>query len=223
MLGNGVYFADTFEKSLNYATDYYDGHHSAYKLMLLCEVALGSKTANYEPSNHYYNSSNLHQDLHSMKGEGSNIPDPNNAIYDANGVLIPMGPCVRYSRPAGDSNSNSGFGGLNNASLLHQNEYAVYDENRVKIRYLLIIRDSSRCYLCSESNKTSLKPFHTHDIKKYDYSTFNNYEAEITKAYLTHKNETPQSVFNEGLEQFIEFGLYSKFSFYHLLRLLLQA
>jgi predicted transcriptional regulator len=83
MLGNGIYFADTFAKSLNYSSEYYGDRQSTYRIMLLCEVALGPRQAVYQ--------SNLEmqtENLDSMKGEGSNIPDPDNAVYDANGVSI---------------------------------------------------------------------------------------------------------------------------------------
>ncbi|OAD03837.1 hypothetical protein MUCCIDRAFT_125379, partial [Mucor lusitanicus CBS 277.49] len=39
LLGDGIYFADTFSKSLNYSTESFGSHRSAYRLMLLCEVA----------------------------------------------------------------------------------------------------------------------------------------------------------------------------------------
>jgi hypothetical protein len=83
MLGNGVYFADTFAKSLNYSSEYYGDHQSTYRIMLLCEVALGSRQAVYQ-----YGPEIQTENLDSMKGEGSNIPDPDNTVYDTKGVSV---------------------------------------------------------------------------------------------------------------------------------------
>jgi hypothetical protein len=212
MLGNGVYFADTFAKSLNYATDYYGSHQSSYRLLMLCEVALGSNTKVFE--HNYYNQSETN-DLHSMKGEGSNIPDPDIAVYDANGVCIPMGPCISSTVPTTGTNTgvfNALNNGFNNRPLLNHNEYAVYDENRVKIRYLMIVRESSSCFLCSSPQRqhSALKPLHEHDVKKYKYEAFNNFEGEVIKAYLSHESKSPQDIFNQGLDDFIESKKYSK-------------
>lgn len=211
MLGNGVYFADTFAKSLGYATDYYGNHQSSYKLLLLCEVALGSKTAIYQ--HNIYNPPNT-KELDSMKGKGSNIPDPDNAVHDANGVCVPMGPCIPFARANNSTNTNTfgGYSSFNSAPLLNYNEFAVYDENRVKIRYLMIVRDSKSCFLCSKtkSERASLKPLHEHDVKEYDYAAFNDFEGEVIKAYLTHENKSPQDIFDQGLNEFIDSGKYSK-------------
>lgn len=84
MLGNGVYFADTFSKSLSYSSEYYGSRESTYRIMLLCEVALGPRQAVYEQ----YRTQAQTSDLDSMKGQGSNIPDPDNAVHDATGVSM---------------------------------------------------------------------------------------------------------------------------------------
>lgn len=80
LLGDGIYFADTFSKSLNYSTESFGSHRSAYRLMLLCEVALGSETVYGEQSEE------ADQEYDSMKGKGQNIPDPENTVYDESGV-----------------------------------------------------------------------------------------------------------------------------------------
>jgi hypothetical protein len=51
--------------------------------MLLCEVALGSRQAVYQ-----YGPEIQTENLDSMKGEGSNIPDPDNTVYDTKGVSV---------------------------------------------------------------------------------------------------------------------------------------
>ncbi|KAG2201741.1 hypothetical protein INT47_002001, partial [Mucor saturninus] len=197
MLGNGIYFADTFSKSLNYANEDYGSHQSDYKILLLCEVALGSKTAVYEN----YLSTNNTDKLHSMKGEGSNVPDPSNSLYNNDGVCIPMGPCIPFSRPSSISGQ---------PPLLGYNEFAVYDVDRVKIRYLLIIRESTKCYLCSASNQHSLKSLYKHNVKAHNLSAFNTFEGEVIKAYLSYEKLSPQDIFEQGLGNLIETGDYKK-------------
>lgn len=201
MLGSGVYFGDTFAKSLNYSTENYGTHQSAYRLLFVCEVALGSKTAIYDQSNYKLSTDNLD----SMKGEGSSTPDPDNAVYDSNGVCIPMGPCIPFTRTAGED------GQINSTPFLNHNEFAVYDQNRVKIRYLLIIRDSKSCFLCSKPEERNLKPLHEHNLKSYNYIRFNEFEREVIEAYMTYQNLSPQDIFDQDLNKFIESGNYSKF------------
>ena len=203
MLGNGVYFADTFVKSLGYTNDYYGNQNSSYKMLLLCEVALGSKTSFYDPFSHQTQAS----DLHSMKGEGSSTPDPGKDVYNSDGMCIPIGSCVPYTFP--DSTNQSSYRSSGSTPHFSNNEYAVYDENRIKIRYVVIVRDAATCYLCSKS-QSSLKAAQKHNVTKYDYSVFNSFEAEATKAYLTYKNKSPQDVFDEGLKMYIDTEAYSK-------------
>lgn len=81
-MGNGVYFADTFSKSLNYSSEDFGNHRSAYKLMLLCEVSLGKEKLYGD------HSTEDDQTINSMKGQGMNIPDPENTVYDDNGVSL---------------------------------------------------------------------------------------------------------------------------------------
>lgn len=208
MLGDGIYFADTFVKSLNYSSEDYGSHQSNYKILLLCEVALGSKTAVYE--NHL--SLNNTDELHSMKGEGSNIPDPCKALYNKDGVCIPIGPCITFSRSVSTTNQ---------PSLLGFNEFAVYNAHRVKIRYLLIIQESTKCYLCSKSNRDKLKPLHQHDVKNYNFSAFNPFESEVIKAYLSYEKKSPQDIFEQELNNFIDTGEYSKLKYHIIFYLIL--
>ncbi|RCH89506.1 hypothetical protein CU098_003095 [Rhizopus stolonifer] len=199
LLGNGIYFADTFKKSLGYSNDTYGQSSSPFRIMLLCEVALGSNQGKMKqtPSEEY----EMHD---SVKGEGANIPDPSNALYDSNGVCIPFGPCI--------SNTNiqvTGNHGFNNVSL-NYNEYAVYNEDRVKIRYLLILREKNNCHLCAKPEPSkSLRPFFHHELSKYKYTDFNIYETEVVKAYLQHQGKTPQDIFSQDLNEFIEKKLYN--------------
>lgn len=100
-------------------------------------------------------------------------------------------------------------------SLLNYNEYAVYNEDRVKIRYLLVIKDADRCSLCRNSDSAlKLKPFFKQDLDRHKLMDFNNYEAELTKAYLLHTNNSVQTIYNEDMEEFIETGLYSNYQLF---------
>lgn len=200
MLGSGIYFADTFMKSLNYSTEDYASHKSSYRLLLLCEVALGPKSVFYNDINQGIETTSYDH----VKGEGSNIPDPDNAVYDKNGLCVPVGPCISYTRTVTENNR------LVEVPLLNYNEFAVHDENRVKIRYLLIFRESTNCFLCSKSD-ANLEALYEQDFEDYNYSAFNTFEKEVVKSYLTHQNQSPQDVFDYELNDFIKSELYSKF------------
>lgn len=88
----------------------------------------------------------------------------------------------------------------------------VFNENRVKIRYLLIIKDKSRCFFCSNAlSDNQMKPIKDHKYKKYTFSQFNSYEKELIKAYLSQQGLTAQDIFDKGIEEFIQDRLYSKY------------
>lgn len=95
---------------------------------------------------------------------------------------------------------------------LNFNEWAVYNEHRVKIRYLLIIKEANSCSLCLATNiqKHLLKPYRDQKFNDYSYKGFNVYETEIVKAYLTHANKTPHDIYKEDVEHFVSTKAYSK-------------
>ncbi|KAI8979262.1 ankyrin repeat-containing domain protein [Mycotypha africana] len=203
MLGNGVYFADTFAKSLNYSTDYSGSKsgYADYRILLLCEVALGSRQGLY--INQCIENCEQYD---SVLGQGKHVPDPRNAIYDQTGMCIPIGPCVPYLP---DDTGN----GKNKPRIpyLYHNEYAVYTSDRVKIRYLLILKKSDICHLCGSSNDSkSLSPLHSHELKDYKFEEFNAFEAVVLKAYLTHSNKTIKQVFDNDLGSFVNMGYYKE-------------
>lgn len=80
MLGTGVYFADNFMKSLGYCHDSYMSAGSPYKIMLLCEVALGriqTFSSSQKTDSALYDS---------VQALGQQVPDPFNTVFDKNGV-----------------------------------------------------------------------------------------------------------------------------------------
>ena len=80
MLGTGVYFADNFMKSLGYCHDSYMSAGSPYKIMLLCEVALGRIQTFSGPQK---TDSALYDSVQAL---GQQVPDPFNTVFDKNGV-----------------------------------------------------------------------------------------------------------------------------------------
>ncbi|XP_033125958.1 poly [ADP-ribose] polymerase tankyrase-like [Anneissia japonica] len=114
MFGKGIYFADTFAKSANYC----HSHGDDSKWMLLCEVALGKicPISNYGE----YDEDKGLKGFDSVKGKGSEYPDPKETIHLPEGSKIPLGELTRR-----------GY------SFLNYNEFIVYDSSQVCLRYLV--------------------------------------------------------------------------------------
>jgi ankyrin repeat protein/predicted DNA-binding WGR domain protein len=115
MFGKGVYFSDSFAKAQNYC-------EGSVRIVLLCEVALGNMEMLYtarsmnQPSTGY----------DSVMGVGQNTPDPNQDVVIPNGMVIPLGPLVKRHNP-------------DNLVTLNCNEFVVYNEDQVKIRYMVAL------------------------------------------------------------------------------------
>lgn len=114
--GNGIYFADTIGKSVSFCRR----KHGQSALLLLSEVALGDML---EVKKHDRQIENNLNGKHSVKGVG-NIQTPFE-IQRPSGVKIPKG------KPKKMSNINS---------RLKLNEFVVYDEAQVKMRYLVKVK-----------------------------------------------------------------------------------
>ena len=117
MFGKGIYFSDTFVKSYSYC-------NGQIKIVLLCEVALG----NSEPifaSKHMTQPSEGYQ---SVMGMGQNTPDPKQDVVIPNGMIIPLGPLTKRHNP-------------DNLVRLSYNELVVYNEDQVKIRYMVVMNN----------------------------------------------------------------------------------
>ncbi|CAD8085273.1 unnamed protein product [Paramecium sonneborni] len=154
MFGKGIYFADMFQKSYAYTGDWslfynrYNGlflqdvyyntqkitqkdeqdEIQRYRYMLLCEVAVGK-------SKNLYNAeyiSNLDKQYQSVKGCGSRGPDYKQSVVLPNGCKVPVGQCIEYQQPKKkDKNGNQFY------FYLQHNEYIVFDETKVRIRYMV--------------------------------------------------------------------------------------
>uniref|UniRef100_A0A2H1VI59 Poly [ADP-ribose] polymerase n=1 Tax=Spodoptera frugiperda TaxID=7108 RepID=A0A2H1VI59_SPOFR len=118
MFGKGVYFADMVTKSANYCRkNYFD----TIGFLLLCEVALGNMHKVI-----HSNSTPLPRGMDSRFGEGATIPDPaQNRILD-DGTMVPLGKPIRIKPDSPDT--------------LRYNEFIVYNEAQVKVKYLLQVK-----------------------------------------------------------------------------------
>lgn len=118
--GNGIYFSDAVSKSAGYCNVSGD-----IGLMLLCEVALGrSEIIDLENRGGFgnFNREN-HDGRDSVQGLGAYSPRTIHIRPD--GLIVPNGVLERRA--------------IENA-LFPFNEYTIYDESRVKIRYLLKLK-----------------------------------------------------------------------------------
>lgn len=123
MFGKGIYFADMVSKSANYCFTSHTsttGSNSTTGLVLLCEVALGTPVELTQPKSVV----SLPKHYHSVKGIGQTYPNPECAEY-RDGVEIPLG------IPITD---------LTVESALLYNEYIVYNEAQVNIKYLFNLK-----------------------------------------------------------------------------------
>ena len=123
MFGKGVYFADLSSKAANYC---HATAGSPYGVLLLCEVATGTphalKSAKYlarPPS-----------PCHSVKGVGRSEPRPSASAPLDSAALTPV---VLHAGPPTPAEGAEG-------SKLLYNEWVVYEESQIKIRYLLKVK-----------------------------------------------------------------------------------
>lgn len=115
----GVFFADMFSVSYEYCSD---GHH--YKLLLLCEVALGDI---YETKQTEWDVEEISDPYKSVKALGKEGPKLTKKVVLPNGCTVPIGPIVNYYKGISDDQHPD----------LHNSEYIVYDVSQIRIRYLV--------------------------------------------------------------------------------------
>ncbi|CAF1530356.1 unnamed protein product, partial [Adineta steineri] len=144
LFGKGIYTADVFKKSLGYCSGVKQNDNERC-FMLLCEVALGNikevgasrVQTNDDDDDEEEDDDEAKDDdavldlkkYQSRKGVGRSIPDPKHTIVRNDGVQIPLGQLIDNKNYGGNY-----YGGLNH------NEYIVYDESQVAIRYLVQFR-----------------------------------------------------------------------------------
>ncbi|CAJ0578200.1 unnamed protein product, partial [Mesorhabditis spiculigera] len=121
MFGKGIYFADSSSKSANYCFPR-DKEHG---LLILAEVSLGNMN---EKKDADYDAAKLPKNKHSTFGMGQWTPMSTEAKFPEieEGLVVPNG--FLQKNPA-----------RNDCSLLY-NEYIVYNEDQVRIRYLVQTR-----------------------------------------------------------------------------------
>ncbi|KAI8068747.1 ankyrin repeat-containing domain protein [Gongronella butleri] len=193
LFGNGVYFADMFHKSLMFTPNYEDQEHQPYAMLLLCEVALGDKVSE---CHNVYMRANTTEEYTSIKGAGKHGPDPVHAIYDDTGMEIPVGPCVDLPRPEGQSAYYD--------NRLSFSEYIVDDVSRVKMRYLVLVRNTMHCTMCkAQSTATDLKPLQKHKFPHvFDNSTLTSYEVLVADLYLDAIGKTRKQYVDDHADDF---------------------
>ena len=155
LFGNGLYFADVLDKSVNYAQNPYSWNYrrkssSADKQMneqylLLCDVYMGRvKELRYDPYDNntliptsYRHGTSIEQFCikhDSLKAVGINEPNPKGDIRLSNsGYNIPTGKILPTPQTEKSKKRSCG-------RPLEYNEYVVYDENRVNVCYLIRFR-----------------------------------------------------------------------------------
>lgn len=94
--------------------------------MLLCEVALGKVK---ELKDYYEQIESLPSDFDSVKVVGTSVPDSKNNISMPNGAICPLGEPI---------SSKSHYWGRSK-----NNQYVVYNESQVVIRYIVQYYDSA--------------------------------------------------------------------------------
>lgn len=136
MFGKGIYFADMFEKSFGYTHDW--NSNGTYRLLILCEVALGEVL---ELENAEF-ITELKAPYKSVKGCGSTGPKPGKKVVLPNGCAVPIGKTVNLKKDAQPKKGGGLFGGAGFGwgGGLSNNEYIVYDNSQVRMRYLVQVK-----------------------------------------------------------------------------------
>ena len=116
-VSQGIYLADMVSKSAGYC---FVQRNNPTGCLLLCEAALGSMNELFDAD---FNASSLPSGKHSTKGMGSITPDSRHFVKLDDGCVIPSGPPVEADT-------------TRKPSLLY-NEYVVYHESQVRLRYLV--------------------------------------------------------------------------------------
>jgi hypothetical protein len=125
MFGKGVYFSDVFVKSQGYTrSNMSDGE----VYLLLCEVALGNMSEHLQAKYMEVAAGGTQ----STKGCGRTGPDFGKPLYVTyDGIKIPLQDVIQYPTKVN---------GTHIYHSLNYNEYIVYNEAQVKIRYLVKVK-----------------------------------------------------------------------------------
>ena len=133
--GDGLYFADVYDKSQSYTRSSGDTEY-----LLLCEVDLGKNllVTNYSWRNqHEINEkASKYDSVHVL---GKHVPEDTGSVVTREGYTLPLGKIVRRKTEK-EEDGYSWYGGLD------YSEYVVKDEAKVAVRFILKIgtgKDSS--------------------------------------------------------------------------------
>ena len=140
MFGRGIYFADMVSKSANYC----QALGGAAGLLALCEVALGNVHELYQAQAF----ASPPPSYNSIKGVGQTQLDDSEVYTTPDGAKIPLGKPRTVMNPLANPSiiqqrlALAGLkvvGGLVPPQVpsLQYNEYIIYDESRIKLRYLV--------------------------------------------------------------------------------------
>ena len=137
MFGKGIYFADAFEKSKNYASTGNQRNLSNVQCLFLCQVALGKMyecvTAEYLKS--------AKPGFDSTKGLGQRGPNPSHIKTSCNGQIVPDSPTITYPQRTTRNKENKI---VPVPFCLNWNEYIVYSEDQAKLKYLITISSDNK-------------------------------------------------------------------------------
>ena len=98
MFGDGIYFADTFDKSINYCTDWNFFGLERHRFVLVCEVILGNIKQIIEYSQDL-KTSKLPKGYDSIQGMGRQGPDYEFLTTVKGGLQVPLGKVIDYPVP----------------------------------------------------------------------------------------------------------------------------
>ncbi|KAJ3055438.1 hypothetical protein HK097_010471 [Rhizophlyctis rosea] len=214
MFGKGIYFADTFSKSINYSGG--DG----YACLLLCEVAVGKS---YEREEAEY-MEKAPDGFDSTKGLGQWEPSGEVVVCE-DGVKVPRYPLARGRLRKDDKGKDLERG-------LQHNEFIVYDAARARIRYVVLVRNKRYCFLCKQTGQpSSFKTMRNHadrygenkneksddDDEKTVVGEIpttalegNTTEIGVAKGVLFASGRTVRDIWEEGVGKVIESKSYVK-------------
>ncbi|KAJ3141779.1 hypothetical protein HDU90_006124 [Geranomyces variabilis] len=203
MYGAGIYFGDTFQKSVGYAHNHAPGLNG-YVCLLLCEVAVGEQP---------YESEQAEPELEKAPGsaiatKGLGKRGPTGAMVRCeDGVIVPRAPIVQYPLRKNDK-------GEEIERFLNFNEYIVYDPSQVRIRYVVLARDTSLCFLCKASG-WGLQTMEYYRDSRFASSTTdhkipstsfggNIFEQAICQSIMHRRNESHKELWQDHVDRVIE-------------------
>ncbi|KAJ3025255.1 UNVERIFIED_CONTAM: hypothetical protein HDU68_007325 [Siphonaria sp. JEL0065] len=202
MFGKGIYFADVFAKSWGYVHDHVStGDTGAYGCMFICEVALG-ETFDSEVSD--WTLETAKPGTSSTRGLGKNVPNPEQDItFLKNNAKLPLGK-LSESPLRKNPETNKEI-----ERTLNYNEYIVYNPAQVKIKYMLVLKNSTLCHLCCKS--ATLKPATEYYEKDSSLPRNLQFESEIVAVLLQQNGLSGKDLWTRDLKSKLLIGkLYEK-------------